>query len=120
MLGPTVPVPHTIKRNGLFTFSNRPDTRKKGEKDGMLKQITSFHIFLNMNTNENPILYRIVVCLERETSWVYRYTGLYQSSNSLRFYSKTGFIYVFLYGCHHSYGAPNQSTGMYLSMLFIS
>ena len=35
-----VPVSHTIKRNCLFTFSNRPDTRNKGEKDGMLKQIT--------------------------------------------------------------------------------
>ena len=33
----TVPVSHTIKRNRFFTFSNRPDTRKK---DGMLKQIT--------------------------------------------------------------------------------
>ena len=36
----TVPVSHTIKRNRFFTFSNRPDTRKKGEKDGMLIQIT--------------------------------------------------------------------------------
>ena len=36
----TVPVSHTIKINRLFMFSNRPDTREKGEKDEMLKQIT--------------------------------------------------------------------------------
>ena len=28
----TVPVPHTVKRNCLFRFSNCPDTRKNGGK----------------------------------------------------------------------------------------
>ena len=46
-----------------------------------------------MKTNENPILYQIVVCLERETSQIYNNTGLYQS-----LYSQTGFTYGFLYG----------------------
>ena len=36
----TVPVSHTIEIYRLFTFSNHPDTRKKGEKDGMSKQVT--------------------------------------------------------------------------------
>ena len=33
----TVPVSHTIKKTRFFTFSDRPDTQKNGEKDGMLK-----------------------------------------------------------------------------------
>ena len=82
----TVPFSCTIKINRLFTFSNRSDTRKKGEKAGMIKQnttlITQLFIslqsrpeadmvdFFNMKTNENPLLYRIVVCFERETSQI--------------------------------------------------
>ena len=47
----TVPVSHTIKRNSLFTFSNRPNTRKKGEKDGMLKQITlNSQLFISLQS----------------------------------------------------------------------
>ena len=58
-----------------------------------------------MKTNENPLLYRIVVCLERETSPIYNNTGLYQSSNSPRLCSKTGFTNDFWYACYHSYAA---------------
>ena len=79
----TVPVPYTIKRNRLFRFSNCTDTRKNGEKDGMLKQITLItqrfislqsrpeadmvDLFKYENQRE-PLLYRTVVCLEREIS----------------------------------------------------
>ena len=84
----TIPVSDTIKINRLFTFSNRPDTRKKGENVGMLKQSTTLitQLFISLQsrpaadmviffkhseTNENPLLYRIVVCLEREKSYIY-------------------------------------------------
>ena len=52
-------------------------------------------VFLNMKTNENPLLYRIVVSLEWETSQIYNNTGLYQSSNNPRLHRKASFTYVF-------------------------
>ena len=69
-----------------------------------------------MKTNENPLLFRIAVMLGGGKK--VRYTGLYQSSNSLRLYNKTGFTYGFWYGWYHSYGAPNQN--IYLQMFFLS
>ena len=50
----TVPVSHTIKRNNSFTFSNRPDTRKKGEKVGMLKQNTTLITQLFLSLQSRP------------------------------------------------------------------
>ena len=60
--------------------------------------------FFKYENQREPFLYRIVVCLERETSQIYNNTGLYQS-----LYSQTGFTYGFWYGWYHLYGAPNQS-----------
>ena len=99
----TVPFSCTIKINRLFTFSHRSDTRKKGEITQLFISLQSrpeaeMVDFFNIKTNENPLLYRIVVCFERETSQIYNNTGLYQSSNIPRLYSKTGFTYVFWYG----------------------
>ena len=75
--------PIQLKVTVCSGFSNCPDTRKNGEKDGMLKQITLItqrfislqsrpeadmvDLFKHENQRE-PLLYSTVVCLEREIS----------------------------------------------------
>ena len=50
----TVPVFRTIKKPRLFTFNNRPDTRKKAEKVGMLKQNTTLITQLFISLQSRP------------------------------------------------------------------
>lgn len=50
----TVPLSDTIRRNNVFTFSNRPDPRKKGSKVGILKQNTMLITQLFLSLQSRP------------------------------------------------------------------
>ena len=65
----TVPVPHTIKRNRLFRFSNCPDTLIAQRFISLQSRPEADMVDLFKYENQRePLLYRTVVCLEREIS----------------------------------------------------
>ena len=65
----TVPVPHTIKRNRLFRFSNCPDTLIAQRFISLQSRPEADIVDLFKDENQRePLLYRTVVFLEREIS----------------------------------------------------